>query len=293
MSRRQKRENNGDYMYSISTWVLGGVAIALIIAFAVGYILSNNQTRQAKKITGNTTRIAETNTIDMVSETTNSQEVSSSLGKSVNELESANNVDTETTNSTNTTKMAVNTSEIEKKQETNKNNIDKNNTETNSINEKADEKDSEIANTQSEADIKETKKDPSFVQPVEGEKIKDYSKDNLIYSSTLEEWTTHTGIDYSAEKTDIVKAAADGTIKSIKNDPRYGLTVVIEHENGFESVYSSLLTAEFVTIGEEVKQGQTIATVGNTATFEVADETHLHFEIKKDGENVDPNIYIK
>ena len=55
--------------------------------------------------------------------------------------------------------------------------------------------------------------------------------------------------------TDIVKASADGKIKSIKNDPRYGLTVVIEHTNGFESVYSNLLTAEFITVGEEVKSG--------------------------------------
>ena len=144
-----------------------------------------------------------------------------------------------------------------------------------------------------EEQIEETAKDPSFIKPVEGEKIKDYSKDNLVYSSTLDEWTTHLGIDFAAEKTDIVKAAADGKVKSIKNDPRYGLTVVIEHENGFESIYSSLLTAEFINVGEEVKQGQTIATVGNTARFEISDETHIHFEIKKDGINVDPNIYIK
>ena len=67
-------------------------------------------------------------------------------------------------------------------------------------------------------------------------------------------------------------------MKSIKNDPRYGLTVVIEHTNGFQTIYSNLLTAEFVEEGEEVKQGDTIATVGNTATFEIADESHLHFE---------------
>ena len=54
-----------------------------------------------------------------------------------------------------------------------------------------------------------------------------------------------------------------------------------------------MLTAEFITVGEEVKQGQTIATVGNTARFEIADETHLHFEIKQNGESVDPNIYLK
>ena len=59
------------------------------------------------------------------------------------------------------------------------------------------------------------------------------------------------------------------------------MTVVIEHQNGFESIYSSLLTAEFITVGEEIKQGSTIATVGNTATFEIADTTHLHFEMKK------------
>ena len=129
--------------------------------------------------------------------------------------------------------------------------------------------------------------------PVEGEVIREYAKDNLVYSPTLDEWVTHNGLDIKAEKTTVVKASAEGTIKSIKNDPRYGLTVVIEHVNGFTSVYSNLLTAEFIEEGEKVKQGQTIATVGNTATFEIADESHLHFEILKNNENVDPELYIK
>lgn len=58
-------------------------------------------------------------------------------------------------------------------------------------------------------------------------------------------------------------------------------------------MYSNLLTSEFVVEGEEVKQGQTIGTVGNTAAFEIAEDAHLHFEIWKDGEAVDPNTYIK
>ena len=45
--------------------------------------------------------------------------------------------------------------------------------------------------------------------------------------------------------------------------------------------------------GEKVSTGQTIGTVGNTATFEIADESHLHFEILKDNIQVDPTIYIK
>lgn len=71
------------------------------------------------------------------------------------------------------------------------------------------------------------------------------------------------------------------------------MTVILEHEDGYSTVYSNLLTAEFVTEGETVEKGQTIGTVGNTATFEVAEESHLHFEMLKDGENVDPAMYLQ
>ena len=140
---------------------------------------------------------------------------------------------------------------------------------------------------------KEVKKDYVFIAPVSGEIIKDFAIDTLIYSNTLEEWTTHTGIDIKAAKTSIVVAAEEGVIESIKNDPRYGLTVTIKHGEEFKTVYSNLLTAEFVKEGEEVEKGQTIGTVGDTASFEIADEPHLHFEIYKNGENVNPTIYLK
>ena len=133
----------------------------------------------------------------------------------------------------------------------------------------------------------------NFTKPTEGEIICEFAKDNLIYSETLKEWITHTAIDIKADKTSVIKASADGIVRSIVNDPRYGLTVVIEHDDGYQTVYSNLLTAEFVVEGEEVKQGQTIGTVGNTATFESEMEEHLHFELIKDGEYMDPAIYIK
>ena len=136
-------------------------------------------------------------------------------------------------------------------------------------------------------------KDPEFSMPVEGEISKNYAKDSLIYSETLQEWITHLGIDIKAERTTVVKAAEEGTVIGIKNDPRYGLTVIIEHVNGFKTIYSNLLTSEFVSEGDKVEKGQTIGTVGNSASFEIVDEPHLHFEIIKDDINVDPNIYLK
>ena len=108
--------------------------------------------------------------------------------------------------------------------------------------------------------------------------MKEFAQENLVFSETLNEWITHNGIDLRAEKTEVVKAAADGTVKTIKNDPRYGLTITIEHDNGFKTVYANLLTSEFVVEGEKVQKGQTIGTVGNTAIFESSDDTHLHIK---------------
>lgn len=149
------------------------------------------------------------------------------------------------------------------------------------------------SNVQATEKVTETKKEITFAKPAEGEIICEYAKDNLIYSETLKEWITHTAIDIKADKTSVVKASADGVIKSIVNDPRYGLTVVISHDEGYETVYSNLLTAEFVVVGEEVTQGQTIGTAGNTASFESSMESHIHFELLKDGEYLDPTIYLK
>lgn len=193
-----------------------------------------------------------------------------------------------------------NTSKTEDKNKTS----DKKTTENKATENKAKENTSKASskkNTTTEnKNAKETTKNeekqnvnPVFCYPVEGEVIMEYAKDKLVYSNTLGEWITHLGVDIKANKTTVVKASADGTVKSIKTDPRYGLTVVIEHTNGFSTVYSNLLTAEFVKEGEKVTSGQTIGTIGNTASFEILDESHLHFEILKDNEQIDPNMYLK
>lgn len=267
-------------------YIAGGILSLTVIAFIAVFILYGGGNQ-------NKTQIARFNTV-ADEYTSNTAQASSQMGKTVNEVqEEANNVLNETVNETSnnntiddedTTKYAVNTSnskvksEDSKKETANSNDTDK--TDTNKASEQTEETEKE-------------QKDPEFAMPVEGDILREYAKDNLVYSTTLDEWITHNGIDIAAEKTTVVKASAEGTVKSIKNDPRYGLTVVIEHANGFSSVYSNLLTAEFVEEGEKVEQGQTIGTVGNTATFEIADESHLHFEILKDNANVDPELYIK
>ncbi len=233
------------------------LAIILIGISIVSIVLSNDKN---EPIELKQTELADLNEIYEE----NTTEASSQTGKTVNEVKEEN-------------KVALNT---EKE-------VNKNTTSSNTA--KSTNKSKNTTKTETK---KEEKKEVKFEEPVKGEIIKEYAKDNLLYSNTLNEWTTHLGIDIKADKTTVVKAAYDGTVESIKNDPRYGLTVILEHDDGFKTVYSNLLTSEFVVEGEKVKTGQTIGTVGNTATFESKDESHLHFEILKDNQQVDPTLYV-
>lgn len=130
-----------------------------------------------------------------------------------------------------------------------------------------------------------------FIAPIQGEIMKDFSDTNLVYSETLKEWTVHLGIDIKAEKGSAVTASEAGKIESIKNDPRYGTTITISHENGFKTIYSNLSSADAVIEGQEVEKGQTIGSVGDSAAFEISDESHLHVEMEKDGQTVNPSLY--
>jgi len=141
--------------------------------------------------------------------------------------------------------------------------------------------------------IEEPVKELEFMYPVEGEITKEFARENLVFSETLQEWITHNGIDIKAARTTVVKAIEEGTVTGIKTDPRYGLTVILEHRDGYKSIYSNLLTTEFVNKGDVVTKGQSLGTVGNSAAFEIADEPHLHFELLKDDEYLDPALHLK
>ncbi len=133
---------------------------------------------------------------------------------------------------------------------------------------------------------------PAFAMPVYGEVVTVFAIDKLVYSNTLEEWRTHSGIDIAASRGTAVKAVADGVVSEIKHDPRYGITVIIEHQDGLKTVYANLATDDVVLPNQRVEKGDIIGSIGNTAVFESKDESHVHFEVLKDNEPVDPFEYI-
>lgn len=280
MRRDVRKRNNQDDELNIKIIKYSGIGIAILAVIVFGLLIySKNLNDEVKEGTLTGEQIA--NILNNTNSLGNTESASTEIGKSVNEVEleltEKNIISNNTTNSNNTkTNVSTNADVLT----TNK--ITSNNT-TSQTNSKIEEKDK----------TEEATVELKFERPVEGEVVRDFAVDNLIYSDTLQEWTTHTGIDIKAEKTTVVKSAEAGTVKTIKNDPRYGLTIIIEHANGFRTVYSNLLTSEFVVEGEKVEKGQSLGTVGNTAAFEIVDEPHLHFEIIKDNVQVDPNIYLK
>lgn len=137
-----------------------------------------------------------------------------------------------------------------------------------------------------------TAEEEKFVMPVLGKITFDYAMDKLVYSKTLEDWRTHSGIDIAADRGTPVKVVAKGVVSEVKNDPRFGVTIIIEHSNGIKTVYSNLASAEMVHPNQKIEQGEIIGSVGDTAIFESAEQSHLHFEVLKDNVPVDPKKYL-
>lgn len=278
--KRDIRKNNKEEM-SMKIIKYSAITVAILTVIVFGVLIYSKKLNDTVK---EGTLLGE----QISTQNENTESASTEIGKSVNEseneLKAQNNMVNNTANNMITNSMTSNNT-TSKNTETKTNNVlTTNNINTNTTTE---------TNSKAEGKVEEKNVELNYVKPVDGEIVRDFAVDSLVYSDTLQEWTTHTGIDIKADKTTVVKSAEAGIVKTIKNDPRYGLTVIVEHENGFQTVYSNLLTSEFVVEGEKVEKGQSLGTVGNTAAFEIADEPHLHFEILKDSVQVDPNIYLK
>ena len=277
MRRNNRNGNSKDFMQN-KIVIYSIVGVLFLIAILVGLLMySSSLSKDIEENTldfGDMTNITGNNTLENDRAESASTEIGKSVNEALNETNSITNSISENTTKANTTNTQNQTNTVKEK--------------TNKVEETSTSKETEKQEKKEEA-----KKELSFERPVEGDILKAYAKDNLVYSETLQEWTTHLGVDIKADKTTVVKASEAGTVKTIKNDPRYGLTITIEHDNGYQTVYANLLSSEFVIEGEKVEKGQSIGTVGNTATFEIADEPHLHFEILKDGVQIDPNTVMK
>ena len=140
--------------------------------------------------------------------------------------------------------------------------------------------------------VDSVKKPLVTVSPLEGQTVAVYAMDSLTYNETTRDWRVHNGIDIAADAGTEVRAAADGEVYTVYEDEQMGMTVVIRHENGYATKYSSMDANVAVKAGDLVSVGQTIGLVGNTALMESAIGDHLHFAVTCDGEAVNPADFL-
>jgi murein DD-endopeptidase MepM/ murein hydrolase activator NlpD len=96
----------------------------------------------------------------------------------------------------------------------------------------------------------------------------------------------HTGVDYAVPKGTPVVAQLPGVVSSVNPGPDYGTAVVIDHDNGYQTVYGHLSSRD-VKVGDEIKPGQRIGKSGDSGNVT---GPHLHYEVRKGKNNpVDPN----
>ena len=135
---------------------------------------------------------------------------------------------------------------------------------------------------------------PSFSLPVSGKLFKAHDSEMQVYSSTMEDYRVHLGVDILATEGAPVYAAADGKVIQIWEDVLMGQCMAVQHNGNAVTIYKNL-SAELpsgIKEGASVKSGQQIASVGSSAMIEIADEPHLHFEMTLEGLSVDPLEYF-
>ena len=130
-----------------------------------------------------------------------------------------------------------------------------------------------------------------FASPVRGNVIGEYSGDDLVYNEALKDWRAHSGVDFEAEMGEEVRASAKGRVESVF-DSGLGRCVIIDHQNGYATMYANLEENTKVKEGDEVNAGDVIGAVGNTALGDITDLPHVHFEMMKDGNNVNPADFL-
>ena len=129
--------------------------------------------------------------------------------------------------------------------------------------------------------------------PVAGETIVGYSMEALSYNQTTRDWRVHSGVDIAAEAGTPVCAAADGRVTAVFEDDSLGYTVVISHDGGYTTQYSSLSENVSVQVGDTVTLGQEIGCVGETALVETTLGSHVHFSVTYRDALMDPAEFLQ
>ena len=133
--------------------------------------------------------------------------------------------------------------------------------------------------------------DSLMLWPVSGALLMDYSMEKTVYFKTLDQYKYNPAIVIAAAENDVVIAGAPGIVKSIDQTAQTGTTVTVDFGNGYEALYGQLQTVAVKT-GDYVEAATTLGYVAMPTKYYSKEGTNVYFEMRKDGQPVDPKEYL-
>lgn len=258
-----------------------GIAICLVAALAVGgtYSLSkyrNHVQQQFAKAEEENKALLEQAKNDMAAE----EETDTSSARSSGE---GNNLVIRTDEVGNTTNSYVEQGDTEKEHGSASE-------ETDSASAQAGQNGaSAVSGTSNQVNFSATDK---LLWPIEGAILMNYSMDQTIYFSTLDQYRYNPALIISGAVNDQVLAAGKGIVKSVNKGVQTGNQVTIDMGNGYEAIYGQLQNV-LVKTGDYVETKTVLGYLAEPTKYYSVEGCNLYFELRKDGQPIDPMDYLE
>lgn len=151
------------------------------------------------------------------------------------------------------------------------------------------EKDEAVQSTSSQ--IPGFTSDSKLLWPVDGNVLLSFSMDKTVYFSTLDQYKYNPAMVISGAEGDQVIASAPGIVKSIDVTAETGTTVNVDLGNGYELFYGQLKEVP-VKAGDYVDAKTVLGYVGQPTKYYSVEGCNVYFEMRKDGQPVNPMEYL-
>lgn len=134
--------------------------------------------------------------------------------------------------------------------------------------------------------------DASLTWPAAGTILMDYSMDGTVYFQTLNEYKYNPALIIGSEAGNPVVASARGIVENISINEETGTTLTMNIGNDYELIYGELKDLA-VSEGDVVEQGQLLGYISEPTKYYCEEGSNLYFAMKKDGQIVDPCLYLE
>jgi|GEM_PF-2849070 len=126
-------------------------------------------------------------------------------------------------------------------------------------------------------------------RPLPGKKVVPFG---FVWSPAFSDFRFHPGVDLEGQPGEEVRAATSGTVSLVEYSDDWRYRLVVDADNGYQVIYAHLDSVK-VTKGSKVKAGDVLGTLGQPGRAEASSSAHLHFELKKNGQTLDPTPYLQ